>query len=74
MVRLLKEVVDACREEGVNNPNLFFEPESAAIFVMNGNHEHDRHSDKATMADRQKAIVARIPVIGIECPFGAGAW
>lgn len=59
--------------EGLRNPNLYFEPESAAIFVMDGDHPHDIDAN-ASMGERQEAIVARMPVADIGCPFGAGAW
>lgn len=71
---LLHEVVDACRAEGLREPRLFFEPESAAVFVMDGDHEHEVNCEKATAGQRQQAIVARIPVGSSGCPFDAGAW
>ena len=73
IAKLLREVVEACRAEGLRNPNLYFEPESAAIFVMDGDHPHDIDAN-ASMGERQEAIVARMPVADIGCPFGAGAW
>ena len=33
---LLREVVDACRAEGIKNPKLFFEPESQAVSGARG--------------------------------------
>ena len=69
---LLREVVDACRAEGIKNPKLFFEPESQAIFVLDGDHpEYIRDGGPGA---RQKAIVARIPTGRPGCPFDAGAW
>lgn len=73
IANLLREVVEACRTDGLKNPNLFFEPESAAIFVMDGDHTHDS-DDRACARDRQEAIVARVSVLGVGCPFSAGAW
>jgi hypothetical protein len=72
--KLLAEVVAACRADGLGNPKLFFEPESAAIFVMNGDHPGYVDSDKCGMAGRQEAIVERIPIYAPGCPFDAGAW
>lgn len=71
---LLREVVKACREEGLRSPKLFFEPESAAIFVMDGDHPGEVHSDTASLGGRQEAVVARIPVGALGCPFSAGGW
>lgn len=73
IARLLREVVEACRADGLRNPNLFFEPESAAIFVMDGDHPSEDNGS-AGMGERQEAIVARIPVLRVGCPFSAGAW
>ena len=69
---LLREVVDACRAEGIGNPKLFFEPESAAIFVMDG--DHPEYIRDGGMGARQTAIVARIPILRAGCSFDAGAW
>lgn len=71
---LLREVVKVCRDEGLKNPKLFFEPESATIFVMDGDHSHWIDEDRAGMGARQEAIVARIPMTSPGCAFDAGAW
>lgn len=71
--RLLAEVVAACRAQGLSNPRLFFEPESAAIFVLDGDHPHYVNSS-AMLGERQEAIVARIPVKDMGASFDAGAW
>lgn len=71
--KLIAEVVEACRAEGTDRMNLFFEPESAAIFVMDSDHPRDGDAG-ATPATRQEAIVGRIPVVVSGIPFSAGAW
>ena len=73
--RLLREVVEACSASGLKEPRLFFEPESGSFFVMDGAHPHYARADTANMAERQEAVVARIPIArGLGCFFDAGAW
>ncbi len=68
--KALADLLAEARAAGCKNPNLFFEPESGAVFVMDGDHRFD-HDDRANAEERQQAIVlcARIAT-----PFDAGAW
>lgn len=55
------------------NVQLFFEPESGSIFIMDADHPHFINSDKVNMGERQEAVIGRVPVV-VSCPFDAGAW
>lgn len=71
ITKALRELLDVARENGCANPKLFFEAESGAVFVMDGDHPHERDAAAAGVLERQQAIVveARIRV-----PFDTGAW
>lgn len=58
-------------ECGCGNPKLFFESESAAVFVLDGDHEHYVNARHANNSERQQAIVVEAP---ISTPFDTGAW
>lgn len=73
ITQALREAVAEAMAAGCENPNLFFEPESHSIFVMDGDHPGYIHEGSA--GHRQEAIVARIPLgYDIGAPFDAGAW
>ena len=61
---VLRRAVGRARALGCRNPKLFFESESAALFVMDGD-------DPRSNASRQEAVVLRVPVSE---PFDVGAW
>jgi hypothetical protein len=68
--RALKALLDEARRAGCKNPKLFFEAESSAVFVLDG--DHPGYVDSRARADRrQEAIVVRAE---IPTPFDTGAW
>lgn len=73
ITKALREMVEAARAAGCDNPKLFFEPESHSIFVLDGNHPGYVRAD-ARVAARQEAIVARAPLGDPGASFDAGAW
>lgn len=68
--RALRELLDEARRLGCKNPKLFFEAESAAVFVLDGDHEHYAN-DRANASERQQAIVVEAPISTL---FDTGAW
>jgi hypothetical protein len=69
--RALASLLTKARAMGCENPVLFFEAESGAVFVMDHDHPGEFNSGTATGAERKEAIVLRCP---ISTPFDTGAW
>jgi hypothetical protein len=73
VARALRALLDEARRNGCANPKLFFESESAAVFVLDGDHPGYVNADKRGVGagGRQEAIVVRA---AISTPFDVGAW
>lgn len=68
--KALQALLDQAHALGCKNPKLFFEAESEAVFVLDGDHPNYRDSNAGAQA-RQEAIVVRA---AIPTPFDVGAW
>lgn len=72
IARALQDLLDEARAAGCENPSLFFEAESAAVFVFDRNHpEYEARDRKQSAMERQSAVVLEAP---IRTPFDTGAW
>lgn len=70
ITKALRALCVEARRRGCKNPKLFFESESAAVFVMDGDDPRE-HGEFKNTGTAQEAIVLRAP---IGEPFDTGAW
>ena len=70
--RALQDLLDEARAAGCEEPSLFFESESGAVFVFDRKHpEYEARDRKQSAMARQSAVVLEAP---IRTPFDTGAW